>query len=168
MNEITILPHDPNWKIAFDAEARLLSAALGKNVVAIHHIGSTSIPGIYAKPVIDILVELRDVADADNRTPEMEALGYEVMGEFGITGRRYFRKDDPSGVRTHQIHAFQAGTDQVIRHLAFRDCLIAHPDEALAYSNLKRKLAARHPNDMDSYIDGKDAFIKDIDRRAAE
>src|SRR5688572_23286552 len=97
----------------------------------------------------------------------MELLGYEVMGEFGIPGRRYFRKDDGEGIRAHQIHTFEASSDQARRHLAFRDFLIAHPDEANQYSALKRRLAAEHPHDADSYMDGKDAFIQQIDRRAA-
>jgi GrpB-like predicted nucleotidyltransferase (UPF0157 family) len=89
------------------------------------------------------------------------------MGEYGIPGRRYFRKDDPEGVRTHHVHAFQAGSDEVVRHLAFRNYLRAHPADAQRYSELKRKLAREHPREMDAYMDGKDGFIKEMDRRAA-
>jgi GrpB-like predicted nucleotidyltransferase (UPF0157 family) len=98
----------------------------------------------------------------------MESLGYEVMGEYGIPGRRYFRKDNREGIRTHHIHAFEAGSAEVERHLAFRDYMIAHPVDAQRYSELKRKLAEEHPQNMDGYMDGKDGFIKEMDRRAAQ
>jgi GrpB-like predicted nucleotidyltransferase (UPF0157 family) len=97
----------------------------------------------------------------------MEALGYEVMGEYGIPGRRYFRKDDREGIRTHHVHAFEAGSAEAERHLAFRDYMIAHPAEAQRYSELKRRLAQEHPQSLDGYMDGKDGFIKEMNRRAA-
>lgn len=140
--------------------------ALGENVLAIHHIGSTSIPGIYAKPVIDMLVEVKEIDEVDRYSDAMKALGYEVMGEFGIEGRRYFRKDNDDGIRTHQVHTFGAGSPQITRHLAFRDYMIAHPEDARAYSELKRKLAEEHAENAELYMDGKDEFIKEIDRRA--
>ncbi len=98
----------------------------------------------------------------------MESLGYEVMGEYGIPGRRYFRKDNQAGIRTHHIHAFEAGSAEVARHLAFRDYMIAHPGDAQRYSELKRQLAEEHPQSPDGYMDGKDGFIKEMDRRAAQ
>lgn len=167
MRKVEVVPHDPHWRDAFEEEAQQVAAALGENVVAIHHIGSTAIPNIYAKPIIDLLVEVRDIARVDGCSSAMESLGYEVMGEFGIAGRRYFRKDDREGIRTHHIHAFEAGSAEVVRHLAFRDYMIAHHGEAQKYSELKRKLAEQHPQNIDGYMDGKDGFIKEMDRRAA-
>lgn len=166
MRRVEVVPHDPRWREAFEAEAAQVAAALGENVVAIHHIGSTAIPGIYAKPVVDLLVEVGDIAEVDGRGAAMEALGYEVMGEYGIPGRRFFRKDDREGVRTHNIHAFEAGSAEVERHLAFRDYMAAHPGDAQRYSELKRRLAEEHPHSLDEYMDGKDGFIKEVDRRA--
>jgi len=167
MKKVEVVPHDPRWRNAFEAEANHIAAALGENVVAIHHIGSTAISNIYAKPVVDLLVEVRDITEVDGRSSAMETLGYEVKGEFGIPGRRYFRKDNQGGIRTHQIHAFEVGSAEVERHLAFRDYMIAHPGDAQEYSELKMKLAEEHPQSMDGYVDGKDGFIKEIDRRAA-
>jgi GrpB-like predicted nucleotidyltransferase (UPF0157 family)/gamma-glutamylcyclotransferase (GGCT)/AIG2-like uncharacterized protein YtfP len=167
MKKISVLPHDPNWKSAFEKEATQLRSALGSSVTAIHHIGSTAISGIYAKPVIDVLVEVIDIDDIDEQRSEMESIGYEVMGEFGIPGRRYFRKDDEDGARTHQLHVFAAGSRQVTRHLAFRDFLITHPRAAKEYSDLKIKLAAEHLHDMEPYMDGKDPFIKAIDAQCS-
>jgi GrpB-like predicted nucleotidyltransferase (UPF0157 family) len=168
MSKVKVVPHNPQWRDAFEAEAKQVAAALGEHVVAVHHIGSTAIPNIYAKPVVDLLVEIRDITEVDNRSSAMESLGYEVMGEYGIPGRRYFRKDNPEGIRTHNLHAFAAGSAEVERHLTFRDYMLAHPVDAQRYSELKRKLAEEHPQSMDGYMDGKDGFIKEMDRRAAQ
>ena len=167
MKRVEVVRHDPRWREEFENESGRVAGALGENVVGVHHIGSTSIPGIYAKPVIDILVEVRNIAHVDKLSANMESLGYEVMGEFGILGRRYFRKDEASGTRTHQIHTFETGSPEIARHLAFRDYMIAHPEEAQKYSNLKRRLALEYPYSMDDYMDGKDGFIKEMETRAA-
>jgi GrpB-like predicted nucleotidyltransferase (UPF0157 family) len=141
---------------------------MGENVVAVHHIGSTSILDIYAKPIIDLLVEVKDISKVDGQNSSMELLNYAVMGEFGIPGRRYFRKNDQEGIRTHHVHTFQVGSEQVERHLAFRDYMIAHPEDAQRYSELKRKLARKYPTNIDGYMDGKDEFIKEMDKKAAQ
>ena len=167
MKKLEVVPHDPAWRMAFETESMLIVNALGKNVIDIFHIGSTSVPGIYAKPVIDSLVKVDDIADVESRSAEMEGLGYEVKGEFGIPGRRYFRKDNAAGIRTHQIHVFENGSPQIGRHVAFRDFMLAHPGEAHEYSELKRRLAEKYPGNPDSYMDGKESFINEIDRRAA-
>lgn len=164
--KIQVVPPDPKWSDQFDAEANRIRSALGDAAVKIHHIGSTSIPNIYAKPVIDILLEVSDIEDLDNHTSEMTALGYEAKGEFGIPGRRYFRKNSETGVRTHQIHAFESLNEGLVRHLAFRDYMIAHPLIAQAYSDLKRRLASDFPDDIEAYMDGKDPFIKEHERNA--
>jgi GrpB-like predicted nucleotidyltransferase (UPF0157 family) len=141
--------------------------ALGENVITIHHIGSTAIETIYAKPIIDMLVEVSEIDRVDDRNSNMQALGYECMGEFGILQRRFFRKDNAAGIRTHHIHIFAANTAQVIRHLAFRDYLRSHPAAAQAYSELKQQLAQQHPTDIEAYMDGKAAFIHAIDLQTA-
>ncbi len=168
MKPLQVVPHDPHWPDAFESEAKIVATAFGENVVATHHIGSTSIPNIFSKPVIDMLIEVKEITNVDLRSSEMEWLGYEVKGEFGIPGRRYFRKDNAKGDRTHQIHVFKAGAAEAERHLAFRDYLKSHPIDAQKYSELKRSLAAKHPMNPAGYIDGKDPFIKEIDRKAAE
>lgn len=94
-----------------------------------------------------------------------EQLGYEPMGEFGISGRRYFRKGGDN--RTHQIHIFaQNNTQDIVRHLAVRDFLRAHPLDAYAYGMLKTQLSYQFPQDIEGYCDGKDSFIKDLEQRA--
>lgn len=168
MKKVEVVPPNAQWRNEFEKEAECLAAALGENVVAVHHIGSTAIPNIYAKPVIDLLVEVKDITELDERSSVMRSLGYEVMGEFGISGRRYFRRDNQEGIRTHQIHSFETGSAQIERHLAFRDYMIAHPEDARKYSELKRKLAEENPQNINGYMDGKDGFIKEIDRKAGQ
>lgn len=165
---VEIVPHNPNWCSAFENESKHIAAALGSNVAAVHHIGSTAIPTIHAKPIIDMLVEVREIAKVDERDSAMQSLGYEVMGEFGIPGRRYFRKDNEAGIRTHHIHVFEVNSAQVERHLAFRDYMKTHAGDAQKYSELKQELAKKYPNNIEGYMDGKDGFIKEIDKKAVE
>ena len=168
MRKVEVVPPDPAWPVAFQQAAQDIAVALGDTVIAIHHIGSTAIPSIYAKPIIDLLAEVQDITQVDRQNAAMTDLDYQAMGEFGIPGRRYFRKDNAAGVRTHHVHAFAAGSDQVRRHLAFRDYLVAHPAAAQEYSELKRRLAQAHPTDIEQYMDGKHDFIQTIDQRAAQ
>lgn len=163
--KVEVIPHDAAWRSKFADESKLISPALGDNLVRIHHIGSTSIPGIYAKPIIDILVEVKDITKVDDFNAAMTALGYEAMGEFGIPGRRYFRKHTESK-RSHHVDIFTYASPEVERHLAFRDYMIAHPEDAQKYSELKRELAELYPEDIYGYMDGKDAFIKEMERQA--
>jgi GrpB-like predicted nucleotidyltransferase (UPF0157 family) len=182
--KVIVVPHDRNWQRTFLAESQHLTIlqrrgsanALGDNVVNIYHIGSTSIPTIYAKPIIDILIEVKDLAKVDDRDREIGSLGYVGMGEHGIAGRRFFRKDNSEGIRTHHIHTFETGSPQIVggasplenRHLAFRDYLISHPETALEYSELKQQLAQKYPTDIESYMDGKAEFISEVDKKAAQ
>ena len=166
--KIYMVPHDPEWRQEFQQEAEQMTAALGSAVVAVHHIGSTAIPIIYAKPIIDILLVVSDITVLDEKQSRMEVLGYEALGEFGIPSRRYFRRDNLFGDRTHQVHAFGKGSPQIKRHLDFRDYMIDNPDVAQEYSTLKRELAAKYPDDSEAYMDGKDEFIQEIDKRIAQ
>jgi GrpB-like predicted nucleotidyltransferase (UPF0157 family) len=103
MRKVEVVSHSPKWPEAFEVESKCVANALGENVVAIHHIGSTAIPSIYAKPIIDLLVEVKDIIQVDEQSITMGALGYAVMGEFGISGRRFFLKNSQEGIRTHHI-----------------------------------------------------------------
>lgn len=164
--KVRVVSHDPSWSAQFATEAERIRSVLGDVAVAVHHIGSTAIAGISAKPIIDILLEVRDIRRLDDCSSAMVGLGYEAKGEFGIPGRRYFRKESAAGMRTHQIHAFERGSSDSERHLAFRDYLIAHPGVAQSYSLLKRQLAATHPDDIEAYMDGKDSFVKEHEVKA--
>jgi GrpB-like predicted nucleotidyltransferase (UPF0157 family) len=163
---IQVVDHDPAWSGQFARERQRIADAVGSIAVRIHHIGSTAIPKMKAKPVIDILVEVPSLDVLDEKSSALEALGYEALGEFGIPGRRYFCRGDAAGLRTHQVHAFKAGSPDVIRHLAFRDYLRANRPVALEYGKLKERLASLHPHDRDAYMNGKDAFVKEHEKRA--
>lgn len=162
---VVVLPYNPAWPGAFAKEAASLRHALGDLIGALDHIGSTSVPGLAAKPIIDMLLEVPELGALDRGSRVVEALGYEVMGAYGIEGRRYFRKTDAQGVRTHQIHAFQSGSLRLLRHLAFRDYLRAHPVVAAEYGAHKVTLAAACAN-AQAYMDGKDAFVKLVEADA--
>ena len=161
---VGIVSYNPNWKEIYKEESKKIKNVLSDIIVDIHHIGSTAIPGIKAKPVIDILVEVKDIEAVGRYNNKMEELGYEVMGEHGIPKRRFFRKG--GNKRTHHIHIFQVGNEEIERYINFKEYLIAHPDKAWEYSKLKEKLANKYTYDVENYTNGKSDFIKEIDRKA--
>ncbi len=165
---VEVVPHNPQWQQAFNTESQQIELALCQNMLVIHHIGSTAIPKIFAKPIIDMLVEVKKIELVTEKTSAMVALGYEAMGEFGLIGRRYFRKENLSGIRTHHVHIYETNSPEIKRHLAFRDYMIAHPQAAEQYSLLKQELAKKYPDNIESYMDGKNDFIKRIEKKALQ
>jgi GrpB-like predicted nucleotidyltransferase (UPF0157 family) len=165
MRNVRVASYDPAWREAFEREAALLTGIFGTEIVALYHIGSTSVPALPAKPIIDIMPVMHEIARVDLYNDAMLAAGYEPHGEFGIPGRRYFSKGGDED-RTHHVHAFQIGNPGVARHLAFRDYLRAHADAAQEYADLKIALAHQFPHDIEGYMHGKNAFIKDLEQRA--
>jgi GrpB-like predicted nucleotidyltransferase (UPF0157 family) len=147
-----VVPHDPRWAARYAETAARVAAALAPLAVTLHQIGSTAVPSIMAKPIIDMLGEVESLDALDAASPRLVAIGFEAMGDYGIPGRRYFRLNE-SGVRSHHLHVFAAGAPPIARHLAFRDYLIAHPDVAADYSALKAGLSG------DGYQEAKDPFI---------
>ena len=161
--KIIIKEYDPKWQSLFDAESAVLMDAIGHYVADIQHIGSTAVPGLAAKPVIDILVGLRRLLDAQDCILPIEGMEYEYVPEFEdeFPERRYFRKTT-NGKRTHQIHMVEIGTDFWKRHLAFRDHLRDHPDTANEYGELKKELAKQFENDRKGYTNAKSNFIESV------
>jgi GrpB-like predicted nucleotidyltransferase (UPF0157 family) len=162
---IVVLTYDPVWIESFRREAAVLAGLLGEELVAVHHIGSTSVPGLAAKPIVDMLVEVRAIAAIDDLTPALVERGYLARGEFGIPGRRYLIKGTIEE-RSHHIHIYEAGNPEIARHLAFRDYLRTHAEDAERYARLKRALAAVYPHDAESYAAGKEALAGEIERKA--
>jgi GrpB-like predicted nucleotidyltransferase (UPF0157 family) len=160
---VSVVDYDPAWPKLYDGESERVRAALGDPVAAVEHIGSTAVAGLAAKPVIDILVGLRTLDLTRAHIAAMEALGYEYLGEYGIPGRLFFHKGRP---RSHHVHAVLLGSDLWERHLAFRDFLRAHPDEAQRYGDFKRGLATEVAGDRERYVDGKSVFAYDLQERA--
>ena len=163
---IEVVPYNPEWPSLFQAESKDIRRVFGDEIIAIHHIGSTAIPDIKAKPVLDFLVVVQHITNVNGYNPAMMRLGYEPLGENGIPGRRYFRKDT-NGVRSHHVHIFQVGHPEIDRHILFREYLRSHPEDAHAYSQLKESLAHQYRLDPPGYNDAKSTFIQEIDRKAA-
>ena len=164
---VVVVPYDPGWVQAFEREAVQIAAILGEELLAIHHIGSTSVPGLQAKPIIDIMPVVSDIEKVDAYNPAFLELGYEAKGENGIPGRRHFVKGGDLH-RTHHIHMYEPDNPEVARHLDFRDYLRAHPDEAERYGRLKAELAVQFPYDIFSYMMGKNDFIRATIQKAQE
>jgi GrpB-like predicted nucleotidyltransferase (UPF0157 family) len=164
---VVLAPPDPTWADEFAREARAIRAALPDLPITVHHIGSTAVDGLIAKPVIDILLVVPHLAALDARGDSLVTLGYEPRGEFGVPGRRYFHKTSPLGVRTHQIHSYAEGSDAIHRHLDFRDYLRAHSAAVEAYARLKTQLADRFGADVEGYANAKTAFVLGMEREGA-
>lgn len=159
--------YSPDWPAAFLREAETLRALLGDALTEIHHIGSTSVPGLAAKPVIDLMPLTADIARIAACTGRMQAAGYRAWGEYGLPGRCLFTRD-AGGVRTHNLHCYAADHADVARHLAFRDYLRAHDAVRDEYAEIKRQVYALHPADIAAYNDSKGAWVKQAEKRAQE
>jgi GrpB-like predicted nucleotidyltransferase (UPF0157 family) len=160
---IEIAPFSPLWAGMFAHEQKALAGLLGPDA-RIHHIGSTAVWGLAAKPVIDILVEVPYVERLDSHTRAFRELGYESRGENGIPGRRYFVKG--LSERTHQVHAFRTGSHDVRRHLALRDFLRANDEIRDAYAVVKHHAVAECGNDIHAYVALKNDFVRLLEAQA--
>ena len=162
---VEVVQYDRRWPFLFAEEAEWLREMLGEECLLVSHIGSTSVPGMWAKPIIDILLVVRELSAVDARSSSFVARGYEPLGEYGIPGRRFF----PRGKlrRSHHLHCFAAGAHyEIERHLAVCAYLRKHADERVAYSALKRSLARQYPWDIEGYWSGKVDYVADLQSRA--
>lgn len=165
--EFEILDYDPIWKEMFHSEKNQLLTILDKNVISIHHIGSTAIPNTRAKPEIDILIVVKDDSILSRYTKSIEALGYVVRGEClengGTLGRYYYSKDR-NNKRTHKLHICQIGHTEIISKLLFVKYLNAHAHDAIAYAKLKTDLSKKYNYGkcIEKYLEGKSDFILSI------
>lgn len=165
IREVIVEPYHPKWREMANAEIGRIRDALTNIVLDVIHIGSTSVPGLNAKPILDFLVIVSDLESADARTAELEKIGYIGMGENGLLGRRFFKKGETP--RTHHVHLYaRDNVKEIERHLAIPEFLRANPAEAAAYGRLKSELATRFRTDIEGYMDGKDAFVKELEVRA--
>jgi GrpB-like predicted nucleotidyltransferase (UPF0157 family) len=160
---IVLAPYDPAWPSQFVAAREEILSVCNGLVIDVHHVGSTAIPSLSAKPIIDLLPVVRRLEDAIACIPPLQALGYTHRGEHGIAGRHYFVRGTP---RSHQVHLFAADHPEIERHLLFRDYLRAHPEEREAYARLKRSLTERFRDDVREYAEAKTPFCDRIDRLA--
>lgn len=162
--KVEVKEYNEKWPQMFKDEAEKIKAVFVNELIDIHHIGSTSVRDLKAKPIIDIMPVVKHIENVDLFNLQMTEIGYEPLGEFGIEGRRYFRKGRDN--RTHQVHVFQADNKYDIdRHLAVRDYLRTYYEARKKYENLKNELAEKFPNDIESYVSGKDRFVKDLEKK---
>jgi GrpB-like predicted nucleotidyltransferase (UPF0157 family) len=162
---IRIVDHDPRWPLLAQEELRRVADALGDSAVRMEHVGSTSVPGLGAKPIIDMQVSVADIERLDDYVGPLERLGYLFAPDPAFPDYHYFAKPH-ARPRSHHLHVCQAGSSQELRHVAVRDFLRAHPDEAASYEELKRTLVREHPEDRLAYVAGKDGYMIELEGRA--
>ncbi|MBN8233878.1 GrpB family protein [Halobacillus kuroshimensis] len=164
MRKVEVVSYDSNWSFFFEQEKQLLEKIFSPTLVEVHHIGSTAVPGLAAKPVIDLLPVVSELKAVDEAVAAMEEAGYEAKGENGLPGRRFFQKGGQD--RTHHVHVFEVGSPEIERHLVFRDYLRTHDAERNAYGRLKKQLAQAHRFNIDAYIEGKGGFVQQLQQDA--
>ena len=159
--EVVVVPYDPRWPILFEEAAADLRAALGPSITAVHHVGSTAVPGLCAKPILDVLVSVPDFDDARALVTQFGALGYEFRPDEEIPDRHYFRRPPGGVLRTHHLSLAEPESRHHRVTIAFRDALRRDAALAAAYARLKLDLAQRFPLDRPAYIEGKSQFVRE-------
>jgi GrpB-like predicted nucleotidyltransferase (UPF0157 family) len=160
---VVIEEYDPRWPHLFEELRAPVVAALGDLVVAVEHIGSTSVPGLAAKPIIDMDVVVPSVADIPDAISRLATLGYVHQGDLGIPGREAFAS--PAGKPRHHLYVCPLGGEELRRHCSFRDHLLTHPDDARSYADLKRAAALRFTDDRSAYTEAKSRFVESVLQR---
>lgn len=158
---IAVDDYDPRWAASFRAERRLILAAVGEVVVELEHFGSTSVPGLAAKPIVDMLAGVRTLEEVPALAGALLAIGYAACG-IHVPGRQLFAKGGPYNEATHHLHFVEHSTPAWRDPLRFRNRLRADPELALRYAELKRQLARTHSNDINGYSDGKSEFVRSV------
>lgn len=159
--QVVVEPWSPQWAEEYARTAEAVRRILGDDLLEIHHIGSTAVRGLAAKPIIDLLGVVRDIPTVDRHDLHMFMAGWAPRGENGIPGRRFYRKGTDA-LHTHHLHLFQEADPRINEHLALVAYLNAHPERAQAYGALKQELARLHPWEIDAYIAGKEAMVLEL------
>lgn len=163
---IRLVDYDLKWPILYQVEKASILGVIDDFIVDIQHIGSTAVPGMAAKPIIDIMVAIRDLALIEKCIQPLQTIGYEYLGEYGIPERHYFRKPPGHPHSTHHLHMVERESDFWERHILFRDYLRVHSEEAHQYYQLRKDLAAKFASDRDAYTDAKTLFINSVVNKA--
>lgn len=160
---VVVSEYDETWNILFEKEKKLIVKQLSGDGIPVEHFGSTSVPGLCAKPIIDILIGIDSWENAFDYVQPMERIGYTFKGEFGIPFRHYFVKGDPTMFHVHMVeHNGNMWKEQLL----FRNYLRTHPETKTRYADLKKNLAGKYPDDRKKYLDSKAGFIQDVIRKA--
>ena len=163
---VVVLPYDEAWKKDFEEIKAELMAVLDGLVLSVEHVGSTSVPGLAAKPIIDIDVIIEDTDCFEKVKTALETIGYQHEGDLGIPGREAFKYHGKEHLRKHHLYVCAKDSDELKRHLSFRDYLRTHPDAVKEYGRIKEEGARLYPYDIDSYIEYKAPFIQDCVNKA--
>jgi GrpB-like predicted nucleotidyltransferase (UPF0157 family) len=161
MRAVVVTDYNPAWPIWFNQLRDRIWPAIKGAALSIEHVGSTSVPGLAAKPVIDLDVVIRASEDLPAIVQQLAALGYQHQGDLGIEGREAFRAPSNAPI-PHHLYVCVANSLPLRNHILLRDHLRSHPEDMAAYAMLKKNLANQHPNDIDRYVEGKSAFILEI------
>ena len=161
--QVFLIPWTDQWIMAYEAESRRIRDKLQAFHITIHHIGSTAIRGLSAKPIIDIAVEIDHFEDGSLCAAKLEELGYRYLGTNILPERHYFNKGEP---RTHQIHMYEKDSRFLKDQLLFRDYLNMHEESRKAYQDLKMELSEKYKSDKHAYADAKTEFVRGILARA--
>lgn len=159
---VVVASYDAAWEERFREIREELEAALGDLALRIEHVGSTAVPGLPAKPILDIDVVIRDYGVFDAAVSALKEIGYEHKGDLGITGREAFRYDGKEHLMKHHLYVCPEDSPELRRHLAFRDYLRTHPEDAAEYGRVKKEGAALYPDDVERYIAHKAPFIEKV------
>ncbi len=159
---VAVLPYDEQWKQDFLKIKAELADALGELAIKIEHVGSTSVQGLSAKPIIDIDVVIKDYTVLEDVVSALGEIGYQHEGNLGIVGREAFKYNGKEHLQKHHLYVCPEDSPELKRHLAFRDYLRAHPEAVRDYSRVKEEGAKQYPDDMERYIEHKSPFIEKI------
>lgn len=164
--KIVVLPYDERWPEDFEAIKATMEAPLAGKILSIEHVGSTSVPGLAAKPIIDIDIVIADASDFPAVRQALEALGYFHEGNLGLPGREAFGYEGKPDLREHHLYVCRQDALNYKKHIYLRDYLRGHPDMRDAYAEVKRQGAALYPDDIDGYLEHKTAIIHEIYEKA--
>lgn len=162
MRKITIVPADSEWASEFEKIASMISGYFGKLILGIEHVGSTSIPGLASKPIIDLDVVIEDMTQFSVIIERLDQAGFDHEGNLGVEGREAFRRRYDDGCMAYHLYVCPKDGKGFLEHIVFRDYLRLHPDAAREYERIKVDLARMYPYDIDQYINGKRHFVDTV------
>ena len=162
MKTVIVLPYDPKWKTDFENIKRELASAIGDLAIRIEHIGSTSVEGLSAKPIIDIDIVIKDYSVFNCLVDRLKNIGYFHEGNLGIKDREAFKYFDKPHLQAHHLYVCPQNSGELLRHITFRDFLRKNPDAVKKYSKVKEEAAKLFPNDMEKYIEYKSPCIEEL------
>jgi GrpB-like predicted nucleotidyltransferase (UPF0157 family) len=159
---VTVEDYKPEWKNEFERISNELMAVLAGKIISIEHVGSTSVEGLAAKPIIDIDIDIVTDKNFEDVKQALEFIGYLYEGDLGISGREAFRYENKPHLMKHHLYVCNKENEELHRHITFRDYLRKHKEERDKYCTVKKEMALKYPYDIDSYISGKQPVILEI------